>query len=114
MAPRQRFLDAVTKVKRRLLAMFLAFGTLFIFLVSAASCDGTTQGFCDYVTQPADGIIAFVQMAALVTGLLYLGCVVLSRTHDAETERLDVVIAEGQRRRRDDGPLAGARSRGWE
>jgi hypothetical protein len=114
LTPRREFLAGLTRVKRVLLAAFFVSAGAFVYLISAVNCPPDQGGFCGAVATPSEATLQLLQSLSLGIGLIYLAAVVLSRTHDAETDRLDAMIAEGRKRRRDDGPLAGAGGRGWE
>lgn len=114
MVPRASFLRRATLIKRVLLGLFLMVGTLFIVFVSAVNCAEGQGGFCGSAPSASDATLTFLQLTAIGLGLFYIAFVVLTRTHDAETERLDKVIAHGQYERRHGGPMGGVSRRGWE
>lgn len=113
LAPRQKFQARVTIAKRVLFVLFLVLAVAFLVLVSAVNCAVGQGGFCGMVTRPSDATLEFLQFSTIAAGMLYVAGVVLSRTHEAETERLDLIIAQGQKDRREGGPLGSLR-RGWD
>jgi hypothetical protein len=114
MAPRAQFIRRVTLIKRWCLALVMVLGTLFIVLVSAVNCAEGQRGFCGWAPHPSDALLTVLQLTTIGIGLVYIALVVLTRTHESETERLDKVIAHGQSERRHGGPLAGSSRSGWE
>jgi len=97
-----------------LFGVFVALGVAFIVLMSAAGCGDRTEGFCGDVGRPSDSVMVTVQVITLGMGALWVGVLSLKRTHEKESERIDRVVAEGQRRRRNDHPMAGTGRTGWE
>ena len=112
---REQFQDRVRIAQRISIVLFLIAGAVFITLVSAVNCEpGQTGGFCGTVSAPSHATVQLSQWAALALGGLYIGTAVLGRTHDRESERLDLIIEEGRRRRKGDDPFAGMSRVGWE
>jgi hypothetical protein len=99
---------------RWLLALFLVLGIAFFFLLSAASCGDRVTGYCGDVGRPSDSVMTAAQIVAVSAGAAWIAAVSLRRTHEKESERLDRVVAEGQRARRHDHPLSGMNSRDWD
>ena len=111
---RKEFDGRVVVAIRVLFVLFVVMGVAFFYYFSAAACGLRTDGFCGDVATPSDEFVTTIQLAALAVGALWAGAVFLRRTHEKESERIDAVVAEGQRRRRNDHPLAGSGRTGWE
>ena len=99
---------------RWLLASFLVLGVAFFFLLSAASCGNRIDGYCGSVGNPSDDVMNVAQTLAVSAGAAWAAAVSLRRTHERESERIDRVVAEGQRSRRTGHPLSGMDRHGWE
>ena len=97
-----------------LFGVFMVLGVAFVVLMSAAGCGEGTEGFCGDVGRPSDGLMTGWQVLTFTVGALWVGALSLKRTHEKESERIDRVVAEGQRRRRNDHPMAGTGRTGWE
>lgn len=97
-----------------LFGVFMVLGVAFVVLMSAAGCGDRTDGFCGDVGRPSDAVMTTMQVISLGVGALWVGALSLKRTHEKESERIDRVVAEGQRRRRNDHPMAGSGRTGWE
>jgi len=111
---RAEFARRVAVASYVVLALFLVCGVAFLFLMSAASCGDLVEGYCGDVGRPSDGTMIMSQVVTLAVGGLWVALMGLRRTHEAESERIDTVVAEGQRRRRNDHPLAGTDRTSWE
>jgi hypothetical protein len=114
MRGRQEFEHRVSVAARWLLGSFLLLAIGFFFLMSAASCGQRTDGYCGDVGRPSDSVMVMSQTLTLAIGAMWIGAVSLRKTHETESERIDRLVAEGQRRRRNDHPLAGSSRTGWE
>lgn len=112
MAGRERFAARARRASTVLFVVFMTGGALVIFTGSSVSCHGVEDVQCrlpelDPVLFHASRLITGAAGAALV------GLHALRRSHDLETERMDAVIAEGQRRRAE-GPIPGTSRSRWE
>ncbi|MCR6712157.1 MAG: hypothetical protein NVV57_05430 [Demequina sp.] len=111
---RREFASRTLWVGRVLLALFLVCGIVFFFLLSAIGCGDRIDGYCGHVGRPPEWIVVLTQVVSLVLGSAWATVVYWRRRHESETERIDIVVAEGQRRRRTEGPLAGTNRSSWE
>jgi hypothetical protein len=111
---RREFAARTLWVGRVLLALFLVAGTVFFFLFSAISCGERIAGYCGQVGRPSESLVVLMQVVSLALGGAWAAVIYWRRRHESETERIDAVVAEGQRRRRSDGPLAGSNRSAWE
>ena len=114
MRGREEFAKRLAIASHMVLAVFLVCGVAFIFLISAASCGERIDGYCGDVGRPSDHVMAMAQAVTLAMGALWIALMGLRRTQEAESDRIDGVVAEGQRRRRHDHPLAGTDRSSWE
>lgn len=110
---RYGFAARVTRAKRVLLALFLVAGTILIFVITFYTCEERTDGVCGLADPPSDATIAIWQSVAAGLGGLYIAAVVLGRTHEAHTDRIAMIISEGEQKRRGDDPFAGVNGR-WD
>lgn len=111
---RREAADRTLWVGRILLALFIVFAIVFFFLFSAISCGERSDGYCGNVGRPTESIVVASQITALALGCSWAAVTYWRRRQDDETERIDMVVAEGQRRRRSDHPLSGTDRRSWE
>ena len=111
---RAEFAKRVAVASYVVLGLFLVCGVAFIFLISAASCGNRIDGYCGDVGRPSNETMITFQVATLSVGALWVALMGLRRTHEAESERIDNVVAEGQRRRRHDHPFDGTDRSSWE
>ena len=111
---RREFAARTLWVGRVLLALFLVSGIIFFVLFSAISCGDRLEGYCGQVGRPSESIVVLSQVVSLALGCAWAAVVYWRRRHESETERIDVVVAEGQRRRRSEGPMAGTNRSAWE
>jgi len=112
MGGRERFAHRVSALSWTALAVFIAAGGLVIWSGSALGCEGLRDDLCSIPSLPA-WVFPTVRTVALAAGSAFVGLVVLSRSHAHETEHMDAVIAEGQRRRLE-GPIPGTSRSRWE
>ena len=96
------------------IGLFVGLGVVFMFLFAAINCGERIDGFCGDVGRPPEWFVVVWQAATLVTGATYIALVSLRRTLEAEAERIGVVVAEGQRRRRHDHHMDGTDRFSWE
>ncbi|MGC4175315.1 hypothetical protein [Demequina sp.] len=101
-------------VGRAVLAVFLVCGIVFIALLSAINCGDRVDGYCGDVGRPPEPLVILAQFVALGLGGLWAAIISSRRRHESETERIDAVVAEGHRRRRNDDPMAGTNRFAWE
>jgi hypothetical protein len=96
------------------LVAFLFLGFAFFFLFSAINCGDRIDGFCGQVGRPSTAFAEAWQAITIAMGAAYVGLVSMRKRFDDETERIDVVVAEGQRSRRHDHPMDGTDRFSWE
>jgi hypothetical protein len=94
------------------LVAFLVAGAVVIFAGSAMGCTGARDGACRLPEVDRSVFIA-ARAIAVGSGAAYVGLVILGRSHRLETDRIETVIAEGQRRR-EEGPIPGLTRSRWE
>lgn len=112
MAGRERVAARVRAVQRWTLATFVVAGIVMIYAASAMACEGRPEYLCGL--PPVDrSVFLIARTVAVATGAGFVALVVLGRSHAHETERMDAVIGEGQRRRRE-GPVPGLSRHRWE
>lgn len=104
----------LSRASRLVLALFLVFGVAFFFLFSAIACGDRVDGFCGEVGRPPESLVELWQALTITVGAAYVGLVSMRKRFEDETERIDVVVAEGQRRRRHDHPMDGTDRFSWE
>ena len=104
----------LSRTSHLVLALFLVCGVAFFFLFSAIACGDRVDGFCGDVGRPPEWFVELWQTVTIAIGAAYVGVVSMRRRFDDETERIDVVVAEGQRRRRHDHPMDGTDRFSWE
>ena len=111
---RQDLVTRLLRAGRIAIGLFLGLAVVFTFLFAAINCGERIDGFCGDIGRPPEGLVAVWQAATLVTGAAYIALVGLRRTLEAEAERIGVVVAEGQRRRRHDHHMDGTDRFSWE
>ncbi len=111
---RQDLVTRFLRAGRIAMGLFLVFGVVFMFLFSAINCGERIDGFCGDVGRPPEWLVVVWQATTLVVGAAYIALVSLRRTLEAEAERIGVVVAEGQRRRRHDHHMDGTDRFSWE
>lgn len=114
MRHRQEVERTIVIARRWAMAGFVVLACAFIVLVSYAACVDRVDGICSTDWRPAFALVQTVQLAALGAAGLWVALMSLKSTHAKESERIDRVVAEGQRRRRNDHPFAGTSRSGWE
>lgn len=97
-----------------MLIAFLLFGFVFFFLFSAIACGDRIDGFCGDVGRPPERLVEAWQALTIAIGAAYVGVVSMRSRFDGETDRIDVIVAEGQRQRRHDHPMDGTDRSSWE
>lgn len=111
---RRAFQGRTLWVGRALLALFLLSGIAFFFLFSAISCGTRTDGYCGDVGTPPEALVILLQVVSLLLGGAWAAVISWRRRHESQTELIDRVVAEGQRKRRSDDPMAGMDRHRWE
>jgi 4-amino-4-deoxy-L-arabinose transferase-like glycosyltransferase len=112
MAGREAFASLARQWMTRTLVVFMVAGAVVIFTGSSVACHSVPDVQCR-IPEVHPWLFYVARLIAGVAGAAFVGVQSLRRSHQLETERMDAVIAEGQRRRQD-GPTPGiARSR-WE
>ena len=94
------------------LIAFMVAGAVVIVAGSALGCAGAREGACRLPEVDRSVFIA-ARAIAVGSGAAYVGLVILGRSHRLETDRMEGVIAEGQRRR-EEGPIPGLSRSRWE
>lgn len=111
---RREFSHRLAFVARLLLALFVVLATVFFFLFSAIACGNRIDGYCGDVGTPPEALVVALQVASITSGGAWAAVVYARRRYDDETERIDVLVAEGQRHRRRDHPMSGSERFSWE
>lgn len=114
MRHRQDVERTIVVARRWALAGFVVLACAFIVLVSYAACVDRVDGICSTDWRPTFALVQATQLGALAMAGLWVALMSLKSTHAKESERIDRVVAEGQRRRRNDHPFAGMSRSGWE
>jgi len=99
---------------RGLMALFVVFAIAFFVLFNAIACGDRSDGFCGQVGRPSESLMVAVQLTALGLGCAWAAVMYWRRRHESETERIDVVVGEGSRKRRSDDPLSSLSHYSWE
>jgi len=99
---------------RGLLALFVVLAISFYFLFSAISCGDNTDGYCGQVGTPPEPLVVAVQLLSLGVGCAWAAVVYWRRRYESETEKVDVIVADGARKRRSDDPLSSLSRYSWE
>lgn len=111
---RREFARRLVVVARILLSLFIVCAIAFFFLFSAIACGDRVDGFCGDVGTPPESAVVAMQALSIGVGAAWAAVVYARRRYDDETDRIDRVVAEGQRRRRNDHPMAGTDRFSWE
>jgi len=111
---RRAFQGRALWVGRALLALFLVSGIVFFFVFSAINCGTRSDGYCGDVGRPPESVVVLFQVVSLALGGAWAAVVSWRRRHEHQTELIDRVVAEGQRRRRSEDPMAGMDRNRWE
>jgi len=104
----------LARISHVLLALFVLVGLIFFGFFSAASCGERIVGFCGDVGRPPEDLVTTLQMVTLVIGAAWAGVMTMRNRQDDQTERIDIVVADGQRMRRQSDPLLGSDRFSWE
>ena len=96
------------------LGVFLVCAIVFFFLFSAIACGDRIDGYCGQVGTPPESLVQTWQVVTVIIGATWAALVSFRRRHEAETERIDLVVAEGLRRRRSQDPMLGTDRFSWE
>ena len=104
----------ILTIGRVTLAVFIVCAIVFFFLFSAIACGSRIDGYCGQVGRPAEWIVQTWQLVSVAIGATWAALVSFRRRHEAETERIDLVVAEGLRRRRAEDPMLGTDRFSWE
>lgn len=112
MGGRERLARRVRALSWTALAVFLAAGGLVIWSGSALGCIGVRDDLCSIPELPG-WVFPVTRAVAIAAGAAFVGLVILGRSHAHETDQMDAVIAEGQRRRLE-GPIPGTSTSRWE
>ena len=110
LAARRELETRFVRARQISLAVFLVIGTAFFLLAGTYSCVeqpclGNFEGHLDWIQR--------TRVWSLVAGAILLPITALARVHIAETNRIEVIASDYQRRREDDDPLGLKISR-WE
>jgi hypothetical protein len=95
--------------------LFFLMGSAFILLLSGLTCESVhnTEGLCGAIPRLTDLQFNLWRSTTLGLGVGFIATWVLMIWHEQESERLDVVVAEGQRRRAE-GPIPGLKRTVWD
>ncbi|GIG54151.1 hypothetical protein [Demequina activiva] len=91
---------------------FMVAGAVVIFAGSAMGCVGARDGACR-LPEIDSSVFSASRSLAVGAGAAYVGLMILGRSHRLESDRIEMVIAEGQRRRME-GPIPGVSRSRWE
>jgi hypothetical protein len=111
---RREFSRRLELFARLLLALFVVVTIVFFYLFSLISCSDRIIGNCVDPDAPPESVLVAVLLASISLGAAWGVTAYSRRRYDDETERLDVLVAEGQRHRRRDHPMAGSERFAWE
>ena len=109
--------ETVTKLSRAALVaalVFVACAFLFLGLASAINCTPGERGFCSEFGRPPEWLVQAWQLLCIAIGAAFVGLMTMRGRLERETERIDLVIAEGQRARRHDHLMDGTDRFSWE
>lgn len=104
----------ILTIGRVTLAVFVVCALVFFFLFSAIACGDRSDGYCGQVGRPPEWFVELWQVVSVTIGALWAALVSFRRRHEAQTERIDMVVAEGLRRRRAEDPMLGTDRFSWE
>ena len=94
--------------------LFVVLGLIFFGLVSAINCTVGEAGFCSQFGKPPEWLVQTWQFLCIATGAAFVGLMTMRGRVEKETERIDIVVAEGQRSRRHDHLMDGTDRFSWE